>query len=175
MSSIPIGTLKSVTSGGVAEPASDGHDQLEDLASLTFDVAISYAGPQREVAAGIADRLREAGFVPFFDRFYAAQLWGKHLTEVFDRIYGRQAKFCLMLVSAEYRDRIWTTHERRAALSRAVEQRDVEYILPVQCGSETVQLDGLPPSVKYILLADSSPTDIADMIVAKLRTRPPAS
>lgn len=172
VSSTASGTHIAVSSGGTGNLTDEGQEQLDDLASLTFDVAISYAGPQRDIAERIADRLRSAGHVPFFDRYYAAQLWGKDQTEAFERIYGRQAKFCLMLISAEYRDRIWTTHERRAALSRAVEQRDREYILPVQCESEAVQLDGLPASVNYISIAQHSPDEIADMIIAKLQTRP---
>src|SRR5262249_54511247 len=36
----------------------------------TYDVAISFAGPQRPLAEELANRIREAGFKVFYDDFY---------------------------------------------------------------------------------------------------------
>jgi hypothetical protein len=55
--------------------------------SSTFDVAISFAGPQRDIAEIIATRVKEAGFEVFFDGFFPEQLWGKDLAVFFDDVF----------------------------------------------------------------------------------------
>jgi hypothetical protein len=131
-----------------------------------FDVAISFAGPQRELAEQLATILRDRGVAVFYDRFFGAQLWGKHLPEYFDRIFRTQARYCLMFVSPAYRDGVWTTHERRSALARAVADKGQEYILPVMV--EAADLDGIPPTVGYLPLDQFSMEQIADMLIEKL-------
>ena len=95
-----------------------------------------------------------------------AQLWGKDLAEFFDDIYRRRARYCVMFISEAYRDRMWTTHERRSAIARSMEQRG-EYILPIVV--EEVDLDGLQPSVGYVSANDYTAEQLADMIVEKLQ------
>ncbi|PKN82955.1 MAG: hypothetical protein CVU47_01300 [Chloroflexi bacterium HGW-Chloroflexi-9] len=132
-----------------------------------FDVAISFAGSDRKHAEALATILRDRRIKVFYDAFYGSRLWGKRLTEFFDRIYRKQARFCVMFVSSEYRDRQWTTHERRSALSRAVEDKGREYILPIMV--EPVDLDGLPPDVAYVALEEHSMEAIAEMLIEKIR------
>src|ERR1700690_308977 len=43
-----------------------------------FDVAISFAGTEREYAEQLADKVRSAGFDVFYDKFYPEELWGKN-------------------------------------------------------------------------------------------------
>ena len=132
-----------------------------------FDVAISFAGPQRDLAESLANLVRGAGFVPFFDAFYPEQLWGKDLVVFFDNIYRKSARYCVIFISQEYRDRMWTNHERRSAQARALEERGKEYILPIRVdGSE---LPGLPPTVGYVSISDYSIEQIAGLLVAKFQ------
>jgi hypothetical protein len=44
-----------------------------------FDVAISFAGTERDCAAELADQIKRAGFSVFYDDFYPEFLWGKNL------------------------------------------------------------------------------------------------
>jgi hypothetical protein len=46
-------------------------------------------------------------------------------------VYGERAAAVVVFVSAEYAARDWTRLERRAALSRAVQERR-EYVLPAR-------------------------------------------
>ena len=48
-----------------------------------------------------------------------------------DDVYREKARYCLMLVSAAYAAKVWTTHERKSAQARAFSQ-SAEYILPVR-------------------------------------------
>ncbi|WP_407121155.1 TIR domain-containing protein [Bradyrhizobium sp. STM 3561] len=130
-----------------------------------FDVAISFAGTERNLAEQLAEKLRAAGIAVFYDNFYAEHLWGKNLTAFLDEIYGKKAKFCVVFVSKEYRDRKWTIHELRSAQAKALEQKGDEYILPVRV--DDTPLDGLPSNVGYVDVAIGIDR-IAEMLIAKL-------
>ncbi len=132
----------------------------------SFDVAISFAGTERALAERLAQRLREAGIAVFYDDFYKEHLWGKNLTAFLDDIYGKKAKFCVVFVSEEYKDRKWTIHELRSAQAKALEQKGDEYILPVKV--DDTQLDGLPSNIGYVDIAIGI-DQIAEMLIAKLK------
>lgn len=133
----------------------------------TFDVVISYAGADVGIAETLAYLPEAAGVVVFFDRFYRAALWGRDLAEVLDDIYRKRSRYCVMLVSAAYADRVWTTHEKRSALARDIESRDVEYILPIRI--DHTLLPGLRPTVSFLSMADMTIESIADLLLIKLR------
>ena len=133
----------------------------------SFDVAISFAGTERTLAEQLAEKLSAAGIAVFYDHFYAEHLWGKNLTAFLDEIYGKKAKFCVVFISKEYRDRKWTIHELRSAQAKALEQKGDEYILPVRV--DDTQLDGLPSNVGYVDIA-AGIDRIAEMLIAKLKT-----
>jgi hypothetical protein len=72
----------------------------------------------------------------------------------------------VILISAEYKNRIWTNHEFRSAQARVVALKGEEYILPIKV--EDVDLDGLPPNVAYLPIAMGI-EQIADLLIKKLR------
>lgn len=133
-----------------------------------YDVAFSFAGTERGLVEEIATIVRSAGFNVFYDDFYPEQLWGKDLSAHFDNIYRKQSRFCVMLISREYANRMWTTHERRSATARTLLERGNEYILPVKV--EDVDIDGIPSSLGYVSVAERSMADIADLLIRKLKT-----
>jgi TIR domain len=133
-----------------------------------FDIAISFAGTERKIAEDLANHLKDAGFAVFYDSFYPEMLWGKDLVEFFDDIYRKQARYCVMFVSPEYRDRMWTQHERRSAQARALEERGHEYILPVVAAP--AELPGLQPTIGYLNLSDHTVEKIAEILIQKLNS-----
>ena len=135
-----------------------------------FDVALSFSGTERKFAEELAKRVRDAGFEVFYDEFYPEQLWGKDLVVFFDNIYRKASRYCVMFVSREYVDRMWTTHERRSAQARAVEEKGNEYILPIRV--DNTELDGLQPTTGYLSLDQYEIPRIADMLITKLGTPP---
>jgi hypothetical protein len=132
----------------------------------SFDVAISFAGTERELAEKLAEILREAGIAVFYDNFYPEHLWGKNLTAFLDEIYRKRAKFCVVFVSAEYKDRKWTNHELRSAQAKALEQKGEDYILPVQV--DDTELDGLPTNVGYVGISMGI-EKIASLLIKKVQ------
>lgn len=138
------------------------------LASLpdNFDVAISFAGPERAQAEKLAQLIREAGYAVFYDDFYPEHLWGKNLAVFFDEIFRKRARFCVMFVSKVYAERKWTIHEARSAQARALEEKGDEYVLPIRVDS--IELEGLLPTVGYVPIAKGI-EHIAEMLIKKLQ------
>jgi hypothetical protein len=96
-----------------------------------WDVALSFAGAQRDYVEQVARALQARGVRCFYDADEQTDLWGKYLAEELPAIYSEQAAAVVVFVSAEYADRDWTRLERRAALNRAVRERQ-EYVLPAR-------------------------------------------
>jgi hypothetical protein len=139
---------------------------LDAALPSNFDVAISFAGTERAPAQRLAEILQAAGFAVFYDDFYPEHLWGKNLTAFFDEIYRKKARFCVILVSNEYKIRIWTNHEFRSAQARALDLKGEEYILPIRI--DDTDLDGLPPTIGYVPIAMGI-EQIADLLIRKLK------
>jgi hypothetical protein len=137
------------------------------VSAHNFDVAISFAGTERKYAEELANRLREAGFIVFYDNFYPESLWGKDLVVTFHEIYSKRSRFCVIFVSKEYNESPWTVHERRSAQERMLQERGGEYILPIKVND--VDLPGLPGTVGYVSLKKLGIDSIAEMLVKKLK------
>lgn len=132
-----------------------------------FDVAISVAGPDKEYAQELAQQLEMAGFAVFYYEFYPEYLWGKNLTITFDEIFRKRSRFCVMFVSKNYRDRVWTSHEMRSAQARAVEEKGNEYILPIRI--DETELDGLLPTISYLPIGMGI-GKIGELLIKKLES-----
>lgn len=113
-----------------------------------FDVAISFAGSERSLAESLANKIQDAGFAVFYDNFYPEHLWGKNLAAFLDEVYRKRAKYCVVFVSNEYKERRWTSHELRSAQARALDMKGQDYILPIRI--DATDLDGLPPTIGYM-------------------------
>lgn len=114
------------------------------MQAYLYDLAISFAGEQRHLALSISSRLDASGYSIFYDGFEAAQLWGSELPVKLGEIYEKQARFCLILASHEYVNKMWTNVERRFAISRAISV-NTDYVLPIKIDDST--LPGLPPTI----------------------------
>ncbi len=141
-----------------------GNPEANQSEALAWDVCLSFAGEQRSYVELVANSLKNQGYAVFYDEHEQARIWGKNQVEYFDYIYRVASRVCLMFISVEYRDKLWTRHERKSALSRAL--RDDEYVLPIRFDS--TQLDGLNPDIGYIDASGASPDSIASLLMQKL-------
>ena len=130
-----------------------------------WDVALSFAGAQRPYVEQVASALKARGVRCFYDADEQIELWGKYLAEELPAIYAEQAAAAVVFVSAEYAARDWTRLERRAALNRAVRERQ-EYVLPARF--DDTQLPGLLSDMVAVDLRGRTPQQFAAMIAAKL-------
>jgi len=130
----------------------------------TYDVVFSFAGEDRGYVEAAAEILRANGITLFYDEYEQVYLWGKDLAEHLGKVYSRCGKYCVMFISKAYKEKMWTRHERRCAVSRALVER-TEYILPVMI--EDVEFPDIPITTAY-LKAPSEARLLADRVMAKL-------
>lgn len=131
-----------------------------------YHVALSFAGEDRDYVEKVAVQLRAAGVEVFYDLFHEADLWGKDLYAHLSEVYQKRAIYTVIFVSAAYRDKLWTNHERRSAQARAFSESS-EYILPALF-DKTVEIPGLLKTTGHIDLTKKTPEQLADLIVEKL-------
>ena len=137
-----------------------------------YDVAISFAGEEREWAQRIASALKERGFDVFYDESHRATLWGTNLYEQLARIYEHEAEFCILIVSQHYAEKDWTRHELRAVQARLL--RDTgDYLLPLRVDDAVVE--GLPANIGYLDLRQVPFESVCDYLVRKLDAKRTAS
>jgi hypothetical protein len=147
---------------------------VENTDEYEFDIAISFAGENRDFAKQLADIMNERGVKVFYDRFSEADLWGEDLIEQLTEVYSSRARYCLMLISKYYPDKPWTRVERRSAQARAMRQPEA-YILPLRL--DDTPIPGLPGTVAHVDARSRSAEEIVDLIEQKLKgkisPRPP--
>lgn len=134
-----------------------------------FEVALSFAGEDRVHADAVASLCKARGISVFYDRYEQANLWGKDLYQHLSDVYANRARFCIVFVSQHYAAKLWTSHELKAAQSRAFREKQ-EYILPLRLDSTS--LPGLSETVGYIDWHTSSAGEIVDMLSTKLGKTP---
>ncbi len=130
-----------------------------------YDVCLSFAGEQRDYVAAVAEKLRSDGVKVFYDEYEKAALWGKDLYEHLAWVYGKAARYCIVFVSIDYARKVWTTHERRSAQERALNENR-EYVLPVRF--DDTELPGLRSTIAYLHTDDVGPGELAKYTVEKL-------
>jgi hypothetical protein len=131
-----------------------------------YDVALSFAGEDRDYVEAVATGLRAAGVTVFYDKFVTADLWGKNLADHLADVYKNRSRFVVMFVSKHYVSKPWTTHERRHAQDRALVASQ-EYILPARF--DDTEVPGITSTVGYVSLADLPPDALVDLILTKLK------
>ncbi|HEV8582973.1 MAG TPA: TIR domain-containing protein [Thermoanaerobaculia bacterium] len=138
----------------------------EPAASIPhYDVAISFAGEDRAIAEELAAKLKARNIAVFYDRYFKADLWGKDLSAHLTDVYGRRAKYCLLLISQHYATKGWTNLERRAAQARALEENR-EYILPIRL--DATSIPGMTSNIGYLDIKENDIESIVRLVQEKL-------
>lgn len=135
-----------------------------------YQVALSFAGEQRDYVEQVSNALDKMGIEHFYDNDNRSALWGKNLTQCLDEIYYQDSRFVVVFASKEYREKNWTKWEMASAQDRALRQKD-EYILPVYF--DDVRLPGLIGSLGHIDAHTTSPEELATLIYEKVIGKKP--
>lgn len=133
--------------------------------SPDYDVALSFAGEDREYVESVANLLRQKHVKVFYDKFEQEKLWGKDLYTHLSDIYHKRAQFTVMFISKHYSEKLWTNHEREAAQTRAFHESR-EYILPARF--DNTEIPGVLATTGYISLDGLSPENFVEIIIKKL-------
>lgn len=131
-----------------------------------YDVALSFAGENREYVEKVASFLKNFGVKVFYDDFNQDEIWGKNLFEYLQDIYQNKAKYTIVFISEHYKNKKWTRHEYRSVQVRALNEIEKEYILPVKF--DDTELPGLNENLAYISAKNKTPKDIADFFIKKI-------
>lgn len=134
-------------------------------ASYQYDVALSFAGENREYVEAVATSLKHAGIKVFYDLYEQIDLWGKDLYTHLRKIYQYEARFTVLFISEHYAQKLWTNHERQSAQARAFTE-NAEYILPVRF--DDTEVAGVLPTIGYLDLRHITAAELASAIVSKL-------
>ena len=78
----------------------------------SYDFALSFAGPQRDLARLLHEGLTEAGFGVFFDEVERDRMLGEDLRSYLAPIYASGAEIVLVVLGPEYPKRYWTAFEQ---------------------------------------------------------------
>jgi hypothetical protein len=134
--------------------------------SKPYEIALSFAGEDRQLVEAVAAELKSRGVRLFYDGFEEVNLWGKDLTAHFADVYRNQADYCAMFVSRHYAEKAWPQFERQHALARALIEKS-EYILPIRLDDAPVL--GLSPTIAYVDARRLTPAGIAKRLFQKVR------
>ncbi|WP_291157195.1 toll/interleukin-1 receptor domain-containing protein [Gemmatimonas sp. UBA7669] len=162
--------IRTSTSGPSA-PATDPSTAKEKrsarrtAARRKYDVALSFAGEDREYVEKVADALREAGVDVFYDRYEQTNLWGKDLAEHFGHVYGQDASFVVMFSSRHYAAKAWPNHEKSHALATHLKGVGGR-MLPVRF--DDTDIPGVPGTIGYLDLRVLTPEQLAELVRQKI-------
>ncbi|SDE13152.1 toll/interleukin-1 receptor domain-containing protein [Sporomusa acidovorans] len=132
-----------------------------------YDVVLSFAGEDREYVGKVADMLYALGIRVFYDKYEQVELWGKNLYVHLDEIYQKRSQYCVIFISKYYKEKLWTSHERESAQTRAFQQNQ-EYILPVRL--DDTEIPGIRLTTGYIRGDSIEPEELALLVAKKVNT-----
>ena len=150
-----------------SEPTRSGREVSTD--APRYQVALSFAGEQRDYVEEVARYLWSRSIAVFYDGFETVANWGRSGAEAFHEPFAERSAYVVMFISAAYMAKAWPNHERRSALSRMIREKR-EYILPVRFDDSDVP--GLPADTIYLSAHDYTPAQLATMIAQKLGVQP---
>ena len=130
-----------------------------------YQVALSFAGEQRDYVEEVARCIQSRSIATFYDGFELVPLWGRSGTESFHEAFAQHSAYVVMFISQAYVKKAWTRHERRSALSRMIQSQS-EFILPVRF--DDTPLPGLPEAVIFLRANQLTPAQLSAIIANKL-------
>jgi hypothetical protein len=106
-----------------------------------YDVAISFAGENRNLAKHIANQLQDLDVPVFFDEMFESNFLGHAWTKVFKEIFAEKSRVVLCLLDKFHADKIWPTFEREHFAPRVADQ----CVIPVYL--DDTKFVGIPSDV----------------------------
>jgi TIR domain len=159
------GQSKAQKEGLSAEAVAARRGSIRQRKHKKYDVALSFAGENREYVHQVAQCLVGLSVTVFYDSFEQVNLWGKDLAEHLGRVYSEDAHFVVMFASRHYATKAWPNHEKQFALSRHL-KGEKGRILPVRIDDS--EIPGIPPTMSYLDARVLTPEKLAELIRQKV-------
>ena len=142
---------------------------LSDM-NKKYDVALSFAGEQRDFVENIAKHLRASGLRVFYDDFEKNSTWGESQLAVFRKVYAEESDYVVLFISEDYCKKYWPVFEAQHSIMRIL-QGELGRVLPVRFDQSN--LPGLPTDIAYLEIRDyPEPSLIAKEICEKIGVHP---
>ncbi len=138
----------------------------EKESDFEHDLALSFAGENRDIVESIAIELRENGVDVFYDDFYKAELVGKDLSDYFKKKYSVKSKYVVIFISKYYPLKDWTNFEIEIALDKTKTMKG-EFILPVRL-DDTI-MHGIKRTIGYIDFRQEGVDGTVKILLNKLK------
>jgi hypothetical protein len=135
-----------------------------------FEIALSFAGENRELAKFIAESLELLDVPVFYDEMFEANFLGKTWSAQFKAIFGEKSKLVVCILDKHHAEKIWPTFEREHFAPRVPD----ESVIPIFL--DDTKFVGIPQDIIGIRFA-FDPSDpswrqkATDQIILKLIDR----
>jgi len=151
----------------------DGKSQIRDVwdSDFVYDIAISYAGKERQQAGELADILRDYELSVFFDRNQLPDLIGQNLLDQLWTIYRHKARLCIILSSQAYNESDYAQHERQAAQDRVFNDNIKEPSYIILAKLDDAEPKFFPSTFAYLQWNETGPRKISEFAEVQLRAR----
>lgn len=135
--------------------------------SYEYDVALSFAGENRELAQFIAEQLSILDVNVFYDKHFEANFLGRTWEVQFRRIFGEDSRLVVCLLDKNHLEKIWPTFERECFQPRIEDSA----IIPIRL--DDTSFSGMPKDLIGIHFSwnphdDSWKASAIDNIIFKL-------
>ncbi|MCH7500091.1 MAG: TIR domain-containing protein [Nitrospinae bacterium] len=135
-----------------------------------FDIALSFAGENRELAEYIAEQLGILDANVFYDKYFESNFLGSTWSRQFKKIFSEDSRLVVCLLDKHHNDKIWPTFERECFQPRVND----EAVIPIFLDSTSFV--GIPKDligIKFSWSADDSDwkDKVIDNIVLKVMER----
>ena len=134
-----------------------------------YDIAVSFAGEQREYVRTTVTACKARGLRVFFDEDKTNEWWGKNFIQEQRRAYSSQTRFFVPFFSSDYLAKPIPMDEFSSAMMTAVKLGG-GYILPVIIGNADVPPELLHPHIGYLRSEHFTAEQLADELVKKVRS-----
>lgn len=142
----------------------------EDQRDFEFDIAMSFAGENRDLAKFIVDQLSELDISVFYDKHYEDNYLGGPWSDKFNDIFVNRSRLVVVLLDCHHHDKVWPTFERDCFIVRVAAREVIPVFL-----DDTIFV-GIPNdlvSIHFKLTGDINDNrdSIIDEVVLRIATK----
>ncbi len=109
--------------------------------TFEYDIAISFAGENRELAKHIARQLEDLDVPVFYDELFETNFLGKAWTKIFKEIFAEKSRYVVCLLDKHHAEKIWPTFEREHFAPRVAD----EHVIPIYL--DDTKFVGIPADI----------------------------
>lgn len=113
----------------------------EAAENFDYDVALSFAGENRDLAKHIAAQLEDLDVPVFYDESFEANFLGKAWGKKFREIFAQESRYVVCLLDKHHLEKIWPTFEREHFAPRVAD----EHVIPIYL--DDTKFIGIPADI----------------------------